>query len=67
MFEACGVFSLNMFYVFIDVDCFVVNLMNVWFANGWCFGALKFSVPRTISGTGHLPGVKSRSHSPKGI
>lgn len=32
MFEACGVFSLNMFYVFIDVDCFVVNLMNVWFA-----------------------------------
>ena len=31
------------------------------------FGALKFSVPRTISGTGRLPGVKSRSHSPKGI
>lgn len=41
--------------------------MNVCFANGWFFGALKFSVPRTISGTGRLPGVTSRSHSPKGI
>ena len=49
--------------------------MNVWFAfldvfldDGYVFClALKFSVPRTISGTGRLPGVKSRSHSPKGI
>ena len=46
MIEACGVFSLNMFYVFIDVDCFVVNVDECLLCKWLVFWSLEVLCPK---------------------